>query len=443
MSGEVTDYETEHARLGPSGADGWFNCAVFPSMTELYGDDDSSSFAAEEGTGAHQLLEMCLETKTRPGGYKGHVLNETSAYPDGFPVDDEMIGPMEAAVDVIEGEFERMKADDPSTHLFTERRVDPGKLIGRQDCWGTADVTIVNAKEILVIDLKYGRGIFVSIKEKKQTILYLLGALAELSVEDMMGIETLTHAILQPRLPDSEGNIFRSESIQKWEMAGWVSMFAEKAALTDSTNMAATPGEEQCLWCDGKAHCKAYANDVITKAFGEPADGEHVFNEIVPAAEASAELEMLGMREPDELRPDQILAVLDNADYILGFIKAVRQSVTKELGDGTANTAIMARYKLVTGLGNASWIAPKDMEDKLKNMGLHVDDVRDTKVKSPTQVRKIAKAHKFTAAKLKNLEKFIERKPMAPKLVHVTDDREAVESKVTKMFGAPPSEPVT
>lgn len=430
MKGDINDVNVAHARLGPSGGDGWFECAMYPTMTERYGDDTSSE-PAEEGTAAHKLLEMCLETKSRPNAYRGAVLNESDQFPNGFTVDDEMIDAIEDTLKHIETEHRRMLENDPATQLFAERRVNPGKLFGRDDCWGTADVTLVNQEEILVIDLKYGRGIFVPIEDKKQTILYLLGAMAALSPEDMMALRVLKHAVIQPRFPNEAGEIYREEKINVWEMPSWVESFRVTAAATDAEDPAILPGEDQCRWCDGKAHCKAYANDAVESMFGEPIFGEQ------PGAIASVELEGQAMREPNTLRPDQILAVLDNADYILAFVKAVQVDTRKALLDGTADPEIMAAYKLVSGLANASWtLSDEEIAKKLKNMKIPKADTVNEKLKSPTQIRKIAKSH-LSEQRQKNLEKLIERKERAPSLVPNTDSRVAVENKVTAAFGAP------
>lgn len=435
MSGDVTDMSVEHARLGPSSADGWFECALYPTMTELYGDNDTSSLAAEEGTAAHKLLEMCLETKTHPGNYRGAVLNESAQFPDGFLVDDEMIDSIEETMFIIDDEHKRMLDDDPGTQLFAERRVNPGKLFGRDDCWGTADVTIVNDKEILVIDLKYGRGIYVDIEDKKQTILYLLGAMAELSIEDMMGLRTLKHAIIQPRYPDSGGAIYREQTLQPYEMPGWVASFRATAAATDAEEPNVLPGEEQCRWCDGKAHCRACANDAVDATFGEPLFDDP--SDTGRVIHISAELEGHAMRSPNSLSPEQTVAVLDNADYIIAFIKAVQVAVKQELVDGVADPEIQAAYKIVRGLGNASWTLPdKEIAKKLKNMKIPKADTVNEKLKSPTQIRKIAKSH-LSEQRQKNLEKLIERKERAPSLVPNTDSRVAIETTVQAKFGAP------
>ena len=48
IPGSVDDTEIEHARLGPSGADGWCECALYPTMAELYPDDESTEAAELE-----------------------------------------------------------------------------------------------------------------------------------------------------------------------------------------------------------------------------------------------------------------------------------------------------------------------------------------------------------------------------------------------------------
>ena len=436
IPGSIDDLQTEHASRGPSGADGWCGCALFPTMTVLYGDDESSEPAAL-GTAAHKLLEMCIKTKANASGYRGSILNESNQYPGGFVVDDDMIDAVQVAIDVVRHEYERMLAADPDTKLFTEGRVDPGVLFGRTDAWGTADITIINKYEVMVLDYKHGRGIFVPVEGKRQTILYTLGVFAELNEDDRLGL-TYTHGVIQPRCPGVDGDVYRTEEIDVFAFAEWVAYFADRAAATDVENPVPNPGEDQCRWCDGKAHCQAGANFAVEQMFGET-----IFTAYVPPKVADQTLSELALREVNLLTPAQQVVVLDNADFITSFIKAVRNYVTRALKDGIATPTLTESYKLVAGLGNASWIEADEevMLGKLKNMGFHKNDTVNEKIKSPTQIRKLAKHNEFTKRKVDNLEKLIERKERAPSLVRITDGRDAVPTKAEAIFG--PAIPLT
>jgi len=51
----------EHSVLGPSSADRWFSCPGSVTLAEqIGGGSGESSFAADEGTAAHEVLSKCL-----------------------------------------------------------------------------------------------------------------------------------------------------------------------------------------------------------------------------------------------------------------------------------------------------------------------------------------------------------------------------------------------
>lgn len=71
-----------HATLSPSGAVRWMTCPGSVALTKDMAD--TSSKYADEGTDAHELAALCLETNTNAGAYLGRVLTE------GHTVDDDM-----------------------------------------------------------------------------------------------------------------------------------------------------------------------------------------------------------------------------------------------------------------------------------------------------------------------------------------------------------------
>ena len=80
-----------HARLSPSAAGRWTKCPGSIRLVESLNVVDESSFAAEEGTAAHELLELCLLEGLPPLHYEGRILNKCPVQPEGFTVDSEMI----------------------------------------------------------------------------------------------------------------------------------------------------------------------------------------------------------------------------------------------------------------------------------------------------------------------------------------------------------------
>lgn len=69
-----------HAKLSPSGASRWMNCAGAPNAEA--GIPDTASSYAEEGTAAHELAAVCLETDTDASQHLGEVFNGYAAVED-------------------------------------------------------------------------------------------------------------------------------------------------------------------------------------------------------------------------------------------------------------------------------------------------------------------------------------------------------------------------
>jgi hypothetical protein len=134
------------------------------------GRPDNTTIYAAEGTAAHELLEMVLTGETPAAGYVGRIIKA-----DGFDIE-----VTEEMAEYIQGVADRVKdyqGDDGV--LFVEQRLYYADYIDvpREEGWGTGDVVIARGEELIVIDLKYGKGTWVDVKENPQLSLYGLGAL--------------------------------------------------------------------------------------------------------------------------------------------------------------------------------------------------------------------------------------------------------------------------
>ena len=123
---------TAHAKLSASGAHRWMNCPGSVKAEE--GLKESTSPFAEEGTRAHDLMEMMLTGKPiRVGAY-----------------DLEMWEYVESYVSYVLGQKK------PGDALFIERRVNFSEWV--PDGFGTSDAIVLNDTKLSVIDLKFGKG---------------------------------------------------------------------------------------------------------------------------------------------------------------------------------------------------------------------------------------------------------------------------------------------
>ena len=436
--------EPQHARLGPSGSSGWTACSAFPHMAELYGDD-SSSEPAEEGTAAHEVFEVSLIKREPPLSQIGMVYNKTPAFPEGWVVTEEMSNTVTMAYDFIMGKMTDLLALDPDTRLFAERKVNPGTWIGRDDCWGTADVTIVcpNIGRVYVYDYKHGRGIFVSVVNNLQAILYLIGALAELPAEQMVNIKQLVIGIIQPRCFQAGEAPIREQEISLSSIPRWVEFFRETAALTDDPNPTYIPGEKQCQWCDGKPHCKAATDMVIAQLTDVPGsmlgmEGEQ-FGLVVSEATA---------KDPEKLSDNHLVAILEHADMIRGFVKACEGYATDTMLRGTPSKALMEAFKLVAGGSQRKFAEEVEVTiKKLKGMKLRKNDyMKETLLGIPAIIANASKVllkedgsvlrDKLTERQMANLDKLIIKPAGKLTLVPMADVRKSAKPTTPEeMFG--------
>ena len=146
----------------------------------------SSSFA-DEGTDAHELAALCLEIGTDAAAYKGRIMGK------GHEVNTEMVLAVQDYIDYVRG----VVAATNGT-LLVEQRLPISGITGEADAYGTSDVVILAGDELIIVDLKYGRGVAVSADNNPQLQIYALAALDQFSLaHDFISVRVVIH---QPRI---------------------------------------------------------------------------------------------------------------------------------------------------------------------------------------------------------------------------------------------------
>ena len=83
-----------------------------------------------------------------------------------------------------------------------------------RDCFGTADMVVVDSHKIHIIDLKLGKGVVVDAEQNVQLMIYGLGVL------DMLGflyeIDTVELTIVQPRIEHFSTWEISAEELLVW-----------------------------------------------------------------------------------------------------------------------------------------------------------------------------------------------------------------------------------
>jgi len=403
---------SKHALLSPSGADRWIKCRGSLALEKSLPEEKPSEYLAE-GSAAHTLAEMVLNSEAKQtSAFKGRSIEE-----DGFKftVDDDMCRHVQSYVDLV-----LQCAGD--NILLIEQKVDFSETIGQPDSFGTADAIILDAqnKELVLIDLKYGRKVEVFAEENEQLMLYALGALETYGL--IFEFETVRLIISQPRIHNS---------VREWDCSlADLLLFAGKAKIAATSvirikevfdswlnpleNSRAefvrqnpeffTPGEKQCCFCKVRGFCPAAA-EYITETVG--AEMENLDQKELNNPPASADNNMLS----------KYMAKVDMIEY---WCEAVRGAVLRELREGNE----VPNYKLVQGKkGHRKWIDATEAEKLLKAMRLKHEERYKIKVISPTQAEKVLEN---SPKKWRKLQDQITQAEGNPSVAHASDRRQTL-----------------
>lgn len=251
-----------HAKLSPSSGERWINCTgSFDLIDRLNVPEPQGSFAAQEGTLAHSVLENDMLLMLGKRSHIDHLAERNRLGVEakellGSHSTVEMSENARWHIDLIQ---DIMMQVHGAAEVFVEVRVRPGI----PDCFGTADTIVATEKTLHVVDYKYGRGIPVSAVQNTQLKLYGLGAYEMLKV--LYDFEDVQLHIVQPRL----------SSVSTWELS-----LEELLAWRQDTVLPAVekirnhtgelkPGKKICQWCPAKALCPARAEKMINHVFGE------------------------------------------------------------------------------------------------------------------------------------------------------------------------------
>ena len=385
---------TAHAKLSASGSEKWMTCTPSARLEEQF-PDEGSEFA-REGTFAHAVFEQML------CNYLGRPVNPLPTelmHHDSPALRDHVSNAVDYCIERIKEARERCK--DPV--FYIERRLDFSRWV--QEGFGTGDFVIITDGFVEVLDLKYGKGIYVDAVNNSQMRLYGLGAYNELS--HLYDIKLVRMTVLQPRLSN-----YSSEILEIGDLLAWAETKVVPAAKL------AWAGEGEYV---AGEHCK----DSFCKArFTCPARAE--------AALAIAKVEFSQPMPPavNTLSMDRIAQLLPNADVVIDWFTDLKAYALEQ---ATKHGTVVPGFKLVEGRANRKYGNQDDVAAKLKEAGIPEAIMYERNLLGITAMTEALGKKKFTEL----LGDLVVKPAGKPTLVPEEDKRPAITSSASDDFSKP------
>ena len=409
MSDTLADY-TAHAKLSPSSASGWMQCAAYPDVQAQYLNEDNE--AAAEGTAAHAISDFCLTYGFDAYDMIGTVTNITGRRykrvkdSSGKLIKTDEVEHVtwsftwtEEDAELLQPGIDRIRELDGE--FFGETRVDLSEWLGDGQ-FGTMDRFILGKDFAEGNDLKWGRGIPVQAVNSKQVRLYLLGAMKKHAPHITDPNFPIYVSIDQPRNAAGGGI---------WKITlGELREFGEEARVaaeaTRQPNPPRNPSADACLWCAGRDECDAYHK------FNLSFLGMDDFSDL-------DDLDELELPNPETFTPARRRVIMEHAPLIKKWLESIHASLFQAVMNG----GDAAGLKLVEGRKNPDkW---KDAKAAEKALAARLGDKAFTKkLITPTQAGKAISLEDWKPI----YEQHVVVGQRKPTLVDEADDRPAIES---------------
>lgn len=221
---------SKHSFLPPSSADKWMTCYGWLKATE--GLTSPTSIYAEEGTAAHELLEMTLRLGLHPSDMTGNV---------------DLALNIATVTDWLQ---KYLKKHKPS-NFSMECNSPWGRTIGHPELKGTVDLAVFSDKELIVGDYKHGAGIVVEVADNRQLMLYLLGLVHKFGRRPKYRI-----IIFQPRARHEDGAI-REQILDDFDLQNF-KLGVSYAVEQNIKGGRRVAGDHCSNFCLAAGNCKAY-----------------------------------------------------------------------------------------------------------------------------------------------------------------------------------------
>lgn len=395
-----------HARLGPSNHR-WPKCPG--SVREEAQYEDVPGKAAIDGTGSHLLLELCLDNNVRAEQYDGQIIGANDPEnPMGWLVAPDRIERVQMCLDYVARRHRELTEQFPGCFVVieSETKADPGGYFGRDDWWGTVDITITaidpETDKVLfleVCDYKDGRG-WVEVGGNTQLISYTAGKIRPYvgSGPDLVrpfktqNVGGCRMSIVQPKTNPA----VRYEDLTTVAVMDKTIDLSVAAGKTDDSDAPCIPGPH-CLWCKANpkrgGHCTANAEKSL----------ETVKTMTTDIAAGGSLFEQMGQltADPVTMTPEQLSELYSAKDALVAAFDRIGDEIKHRIDTGVK----IPGYAMVPGKSSRVWNTDEDAIAKaLKGRRLKNGDIYPAKLISVAQVMKLPK-DKLTDAQKAKIEK--------------------------------------
>ena len=343
---------TAHAKLSASGSEKWMTCTPSANLEAQF-PDEGSEFA-REGTFAHAVFEQEMLTYL---GRPTEPLPKELMHFDSPELRDYVAEAVNYAIRRIE----EIKLDCKDPVIMVERKLDFSTWV--PEGFGTGDLVIVADGIVEVMDLKYGKGIYVDPLSNSQLRLYGLGAYNELC--HLYDIFHVRMTVLQPRLHN-----FGSEEIHIDELLGWATQDVMPLAALAWEGKGEFVAGDHCTSCFCKARytCPARAAQAIAVAQAE----------FGPIEDAKPPL-------PASLSMDRIAELLPKADMVIDWFNDLKSYALEQ---ATKHGNTVPGFKLVEGRSNRKYSDQDAVAAKLVKSGIPEATIYDRSLLGITAMEK-------------------------------------------------------
>lgn len=367
---------TKHSPTGASSMYRWEACPGSVALCATLPPAPSSVYA-EEGTRAHEIAATMLKEGAAFVGASQEMTEAVNTY-----------------VNVCNGYFtpEHQKL---GAQRWIEQHLDASASI--PGMYGTVDCLIYWPwlNKLIVIDFKYGSGVYVGAKENTQLLYYAVAACLALSLV----VDSVEVVIVQPRLTSGD-----DDGVRRWE-GGADELILFNHRVVDAIERTREPNAplsagDHCRFCPAAAVCPKLneARDLaLLSDFSKPLVPEKTYT------------------------PETIKKALDSLDALKAYIKAVDELAYRELEAGRE----IPGYKLVAKRPTRKINDADRVIQILTSNGYTAEEIKTTpELKSPAQLEKtIKKQHKSL------LEPYIVSESSGHVVVPESDPRPAIEGR--------------